>query len=492
MNITRSEIEILKIFEHYSSLSLEELANILEINLATLKKKLTKLSKFLKDYELGKIIYTKKNVQVEIDLNKLKTININTDLKEIKIDAQARFFYIIILLIFEKKIELIKLVGLFDVTINTLILDLRKVKNFVSKFNLDVHSTQFLGVTLVGSKNLKVKFSIKVLLKYFLEYEFNSTSAKLSATYINPFVANYLNKKFETLDIERINNLTESIIENLDIDPDMYIFVTIKTTIAYLFIEKFDNNFTPNITFRGEKRKIYLELIKIFDKNTNKNIKFLIFLLVKIIHRHKYHYPIRYIQKNHIFNILVEKIERIYVMKLSVDEKNQLFEIVYKSTYKYLFNIKNYDNNYSIKSDIPKSILNDLNLSIKNNKIKLLKEDLYIVALFIYYKVCDYYKRNSLKLNLLVIDYSIQSWIGNGFVKELKRYLPDISYSIHSKIILNKEYLDFEKFDYIIFLNKIDKEKLLLNNKVIYLNYRDHFEINSFFGHLLFGREVED
>lgn len=481
------EIELLKLFENHSHLSLKEISFFLEVNSTSVKKHINNLNSFLEKKKIGKINNNNKNFILKYEnFSKAYTcqnLNINYDPKE-------RFYFIIVLLVFEKQIKISSLVSKLNVSFNTLLGDLNKIKLFLKNFNLTISSTPFLGVCLDGPKNLKNNFSINAILKYLLEKEFNPQTFNLFGIYINPLLYSYLEKKKDTIDMELIEKITQKLIEIVKIDSDIYLYNTLKSTLIYFSVKKTETMPLNEFNFKGEKKIIYLKIIQILDIKNNPHLHSAIFILVKIISRKSLNYPYSFMKKDRIFKVLLEKFKKKYNLSLSSEEKKILFNMVKNIEYKYLFNLKIYDNNYIVNSDIPKFILNGLENTLKEKKIKILKEDTFVIALYIYHVVCNHYLDNKFNKKILVCDYSNSNWIGKGFINEVKKYLPYIEIDLTSICLLKFENINFDNYDYIIFMNKFGKNEYIpkgsFDEKFIFIRYNNHFDINSFWGRLIF------
>lgn len=489
INISIIEFNLLKLLINHKQLSLDQIEYFLELKSPTSLKYISNLNKFLKKTNLGNIVKEKKYTLI------LNTINIDLNFfcEQIYLVPQERLNYLIFILIFEDYITLSSLQVIFDVTQGTLMNDIRKLKIFLKKFKLKILTLPWKGIILTGTTEDINDFSIQFLLKILLEKEFNTISWNLYGIFINPLIKNYLDKKLEIFNYENLELISSKIIQKFNLIPDIYYFTTIKTIIIYSNLKKnilVNNYLKPE--FIEANLKIQSCLINIQEfKNNNFYFKS-IPLLAKVLVRYEQSFFLTHVQ-NLFINTLIKRIKKIYDITLNEKELCELTNLILISQFKYDFNIKNFNYYHITKSEIPESILRDIKYIFKELSLKMLKEDIFLLALFIYQIVCEKYIELSKNRSFLLYDSSYNNWIGRGFKNELKKYLPKAQIDVMS-IYQNTNSCFYENYNYVIFLNSLNKEFLKLNysnKRFIFLEYKDHFEINNFWGQLFFGKGGE-
>lgn len=188
MKFSKIDISILKLLINHETLSLEQISFFLNISIVTARISIKNINNFLKVYDLGKISKSNKNYLLYLTKD---SFNFPDENIEIILSSEERISYIIILLIFEKKVNLNSLTDIFNVSRNTLNNDLLQIKKFLKKSNLSLKSVSWQGILLKGKIEDIKNFSINYLIKILIKKEFNEIVWTLYGKFLNPFVKKY-------------------------------------------------------------------------------------------------------------------------------------------------------------------------------------------------------------------------------------------------------------------------------------------------------------
>lgn len=493
MKLSKIDISILKLLINHETLSLEQITFFLNISIVTARNSIKNINIFLKSYNFGKII--KSNKEFYLNLTK-DSFEIPDNDFNITLSSEERISYMIILLIFEKKVNLNSLTDIFQVSRNTLNNDLLHMKKFLKKSNLSLKSISWQGILLKGDYNTIKEFSIKYLSKILIKKELNEIIWTLYGKFLNPLVKRYFDTFITPKLPANIKLLQQKIITTLNLEIGVYLYEKIECMLIYHFIfykdicENFDlnlNSFSEDLQIVFNNIYNSLEQIDDFKNLDLKVFQSLATSLLTITDEYIY------TTYKPLTKPISDRVEEIYSVTLNKTEVTLLSQILSNAYFKFDFSIISYSNYFITDYDIPKSVITDIKYTLKKKKITLLEEDYYTLAIYLYDTICTRYKTLDIDINFLIIDSSFKNWLGHELKKEFLKHLSFLKIDILS--IFNYSTLDnslIEKYDYILFTNYIDKKTLLkknpeLKDKIYYVKYNDFFEVNNLWGQLFFG-----
>ncbi|WP_407537979.1 helix-turn-helix domain-containing protein [Cetobacterium somerae] len=501
MKLNQPEVALLKLLINHETLTLQQITYFLNVSSLTSRKYLNNLKKFLESTSLGKI----NKVNNTFTLNLVKNIDLDileVTLRNVKIlnfSSEERINYLLCLLIFETEVSVSSLVEIFNVSRNTLALDIKKIKKLITQYNLSIISKPWKGIELTGNKLEIEIFSIQFILKFLIEKEFSLISWYFYGKFTNPLVKTYLDKKFSLCELDKIKSLTHLVTKKFDLFITPYMFVGLESFFIYQNIKKQDSNLDD----------IILERIK--ESNLEElffNIKEIIVNIPDIHENPIYNKSLNHLtlaifsftkesiflrKKNKMVEFLEKRMFEIYDFSLEEEERFILINLISTFRFKFNFSIQSNCNYYITPSEIPKSIITEIKQSSKIMKFNILEEDFYILALFIYQLVRKKFTKLEKEIKILLYDSTYNDWCGTGFAFELKKYLPFIKIDIISIYGYQQKKLNinYDDYNYILFTNFTAREIFIKNNsklkkKLIPILYKDFFNINEFWGQLFF------
>ena len=153
------------------------------------------------------------------------------------------------------------------------------------------------------------------------------------------------------------------------------------------------------------------------------------------------------------------------------------------------FNIISFNNYYLGEIELPNKLITDIKKILNKHNFYILNEDYFIISLYFYQLICNKLKETKFKKKIIIIDSSINNWVGLGFKEEISKYVPSMEITI--KNIYKIKDSDFNNIDYFLFTDFIDKNKLLKKypgqiQKIHLINYKEYFQVNNFIDKLLF------
>ena len=493
MKFSKIDISILKLLINHEVLSLEQITFFLNISVVTARNSIKNVNYFLKLYNLGKIFKSNKNYFLTFTKD---SFNLPDENIEVILTSEERISYIIILLIFEQKINLKSLSNIFNVSRNTLNNDLLQIKKFLKKYNLSLKSISWQGILLKGKFEDIKEFSIKYLVKILIKKEFNEIIWVLYGKFLNPFVKKYFDNFIISKLPTNLKIIQQNIIKTLNLEIGVYLYKKIECILIYHFIfyNDISKNFYFDLNSYPESLKItfnnlHTSLIEIDDfKNFDSKVfQSLILSLLTMTDEYIY------LNYKSLTNPILDRVKEIYNVTLNKSEIILLAQILNTAYFKYDFSIINYSNYFINGYDIPKSVIADIKYTLRRKKITLLEEDYYVLAIYLYDTICTRYKTLNIDINFLIIDSSFKNWLAYELKKEFLKHLSFLKIDIAS--IFNLSTLDnssIDQYDCVLFTNYIDKKYILdkyphLKNKIYYIKYNDFFEVNNLWGQLFFG-----
>lgn len=497
MKLRSIDMHIFKILLSNKEIALSEIVRIYNESEKDIKLSLNKLNNFLIRFSYGDIV--KKN-----NLYTLNLISNNMSNKTLSyfpsLSLEERLNYLLIQLAFEKKINTVKTAKYFDITRNTLSSDVKNLKNKLLEYNLTLESIPWKGLYLKGDYKDIYIFSIKVILKFLVKKELNSTIYNIYEKLINPAIIDYYNN-FISKDLDyEFSKLSISILKYFDIEMDLYGKNTLKAIFIFLTLNKDNMIFFKNSNIFKEKfiilqkpyNEIYRELIDsnlLFDKdNLLNNIEFLVISIVIL-------------QKKHLFLELekstpsiLEDLENIFKIKLTISDKVEFITLLDIAKFNYEYDIHNYHKIPKNNFKFPEFLIYILKNCTLKYGYKILTQDFYILAHFLYNLIFITYLKLLINKKILILDYSNNNWISANIKSKLNN-----NFNFKNIDTLSVYLLDFiasdtlEEYDFIIYSSYSDLvthfDKLdSLKDKLIILDYLDYFEVSYLVNKLLFNK----
>lgn len=501
MKLNQPEVALLKLLINHKALTLQQISFFLNVSNLTAKKYINNLNKFIQFISLGNIYKTNNLFTLEIvnniDFNKLDIAL--TNIKVTSFSSNERINYLLCLLIFETEISVSSLVEIFNVSRNTLALDIKKVKKLITQYNLSIISKPWKGIQLFGNPLDIDIFSIQFILKFLIEKEFGLLQWYFYGKFVNPLVKTYLDKKFAICDLNSIKSVVSTVIESFELFITPYMFVGLESFFIYQNIKTNNSNLDNTILkFINESNleKPFYEIKETLSKlpSISKNMlykKSLNHLTLAIFTFTKEGMVLR--RKNNIVKFLENRILEIYNFSLNEEEQFLLANLIATFKFKFDFSIQSNSNYYIDSSEIPINIIKELKKSSKIINFNISEEDVCILALFIYQLIRKKFAKLKKKVKILLFDSTYNNWCGTGFVFELEKYLPFVEVDIISMYgyqTLDQK-IDFNNYQYILFTNFIARDIFAKNNKnlkskLITILYKDFFNVNAFWSRLFF------
>ncbi|MGL4864673.1 MAG: HTH domain-containing protein [Cetobacterium sp.] len=220
MNVTSIHLKILKCLES-DNYSLKELSLILGISEAMLRRNIK---------EIEDIFYFK-NFFIN---NKKKIKNISLFKKNQDFLIEERKMYLIIKFLFNENINLTELSIDLKVTRRTVANDIKKLKTELKYFDLEIESTNSIGVKLIGEEIKKRELFNLYILKFLRDIDYLPQDLKI-----------LLNEIKKIIDSKGINKIVKYIVDNLEMPCSGLLMRSFEVMLATAFFRK---DFIDNIT----------------------------------------------------------------------------------------------------------------------------------------------------------------------------------------------------------------------------------------------------
>ena len=496
MILTKLDIDLLKILINHKKVTLDQASEFLSTSIINTRKSIFRLKTFLNDNLLGDLSNKKTIYTLKIDKD---FFNEGETIQYMDISSSERFYCILWELVLTREINLTKLAQKFDINRTSLNLDMKRIKKILKKYDLGINSLPWKGINITGNSIDIHIFSIKLIFKFLLEKEFNQLSWDLYGVFINPIIKGALDQYIIKLNNEfsNLEKLRIEIADSLDIAVGTYAYTYIEAVLLYLV------NFEENIEeinlkdIKNFPKELKNEFLKIFNKfskikdlidhhKINNKISLLTYSLINL--DKKFFETIINKDVSSIKNI----IEKKYRINLSLEDDIMLNVLIRTMIFKYDFNIIGFNNYYLGEIELPNKLIKDMKKIFNEINVNILNEDYYVIALYIYQLISNQFKEYNYKNKIIIIDSSINNWVGRGFKNEILKYIPSMNITI--KTIYKIEPHDFEEADYFLFTYFIDKNQLLrkypkYKDKIYLISYKNYFQINNFLDTLLFREE---
>lgn len=497
MKLKSIDIHIFKILLSNKEITLTEIVGIYNESERNIKLSLNRLNNFLIKFSYGEIIKENNHYMLNLISNNIsnKTLSYFPNLS-----FEERMNYLLIQLAFEKKINTVKIAKYFDVTRNTLSSDIKTLKNKLLQYNLTLESIPWKGLYLKGSYKDVYIFSIKIILKFLVKKELNSTIYSIYEKMINPAIRDYYSN-FITQDVDyEFSKLSISILKYFNIEMDLYGKNTLKAIFIFLTLNQDDMIPFKNSDIFKEKylllkkdyNKIYNELIdsKLLSdkKNLINNMEFLVISIVILQKR----FLILEIEKN--TPLIIDEIENIFNIEFTTDDKIEFITLLDIANFNYEYDIHNYHKIPKNNFKFPEFLIDILKKCTLKYNYKILSQDFYILAHFLYNLIFNTYLKFLINKKILILDYSNNNWISANIKSKLRnnfKFKNIDTLSVYLLESINPDIL--ETYDFIIYSSYSDIatyfDKLdSLKKKIIILDYLDYFEVSYLINRLLFNK----
>ena len=469
------DIRLFNFISTNSKVTINDLTLYLNKNNLTIKNSIKKLNSIFNFYNLPEI--KKIDSFFTLTIDDVKTINnffkfLSLDKKKssLYLSKEERLNILILLLIFEEKINLISLSLDLDVTTLTLSSDLNYIKEILTKFNLSLSGVRWKGIYLVGSSYDKLCFAIKYLTKFFILNGSNSAFIKYHTDFYNPKLENLHQKYILEEDLILFQKIIKKLSIKLEINFGILEFKSFLAILTYL-----KNN--KNNIFYDEETQIFTKEFQNYFKKLGKTIK-------EIADNEK----ISFLNKNNIwifYSIFLRNTIKIFDSSRLIDTRILNF-------------IECLENRFSYKFPSNEKLLlyNLCNISLFKNEINL-------KLLF--------YNFNNIQKNLKFteeIKTTYESYLGNIHDECLFKLTYFLNSILETKILLENDYEHYY-FKKILFIDmdlnnwftsliknellksyNIDKIDILVYHQLItsnvnYNNYDAIFIFNTIYSNLI-------
>ncbi|MBC2851746.1 hypothetical protein H5J22_10105 [Cetobacterium sp. 8H] len=500
MKLKSTDIHILKILLSNNQITLDEIKNIYDETDKNIKSSLNRLNSFLDKFNYGKIM--KENdmyffhLQDNIKLNKATAL-------PFFISPEERINYLLFLLSFEKKINTIEIAKYLNITRNTLASDIKILKNKISVENLTLKSVPWKGIYLDGNYKDIYIFSIKNMIKFLVDKESNKFIYKLYDNIINPALKEYY-RRFISKDLdEEFSKLSIDILKHFNLEMDLYGVNTLKAIFIYLYQNNNNMDFKNSEIFFETYKKakelyfdVYNSLIS-SELLVNKvfileNIEFLILSIITLQKK----YLALEIQEN--TPIILRDIEKIFNIKFKLKEKIEFINILNVLNFNFHYEIHNYHKTPKNRLKFPDFLIEILKELTQKYNYKILKQDFYVLAHFLYDIIFIAHINNLKNKKILIFDYSNNNWVGNNIKNKLTNFFNFKNVDVLSSHMVN--FFDckiFSEYEFIISSSYSDDLNTLIRfcnideEKILILDYLDYFEVSSLINKLIFYKYLK-
>lgn len=398
-SLKRVDVKVIKYLYHNHSLENEILAKTLNMSVSNLRLSIARINTYLTETGQGRCYIKKEIAYLEVTTNNLKAIFSSLDC--LIFSSEERQEFLIADLLYKKNLILNDYLTVFDITRTTISSDIRGVKKFLKKNNLEISSLPFKGLYLKGSVIDKIIFSIKYTFKLLLEKDYD--------IFFNKIYYKYFDSKRE----KELRSLTNSIIETINkvynIHPDYYYKKSIVATLLYIDVLSSQGIEIDKIEPHQKSKQLFTELKKLLLENSNIDkfsfsdnaINLLAYALIGtfpnysfrkgFLNNDKYHNFINFLKANSTLSLNKEQTTTI-IKLLKFFECKKEFNIV--------------SHNKMLNYNLDYNFLNfDLEAVLSEYSINISEEDKYYLILFL----------KNLNVNnekILILDITHDCWIG--------------------------------------------------------------------------------
>lgn len=497
MKLRNIDIHIFKILLSNKEIALDEIVRIYSESEKNVKLSLNRLNNFLIQFGYGDIVKKNNFYTLNLISNNIYKKDLNTFPN---LSFEERVNYLLIQLAFEKKINIIKTAKYFDVTRNTLSSDIKKFKKKLLEYNLTLESIPWKGLYLKGDYRDIYIFSIKVILKFLVKKELNSTIYNIYEKLINPAIKDYYNNFIsQELDYE-FSKLSVSILKHFNIEMDLYGKNTLKAIFIFLTLNKNKMSLFKKSTIFKEKfillkeeyNKTFNELLDsnlLSDKNNLlNNIEFIVISIVILQKK------CLFLEMKSSTSLLIRDVEDIFNIKFTTIDKVEFITLLDAANFNYEYDIHNYHKIPKKNFKFPELLIDILKNRTLKYKYKILPQDFYVLAHFLYNLIFNTYLKLLTDKKILILDYSNNNWISANIKSKLSNNFNFKNIDTLSVYMVDFISLDvINSYDFIIYspysdITNLSNKLDVLNDKLIILDYLDYFEVSYLVNKLLFNK----
>lgn len=487
MKLKHIDIQILKILINNKNITIDEIKSILNKQNMNIKTTLDKLNNFLKKFNYG-FIY-KLEQKYSLKLNKQIPQN-SSPLSFPLLSSEERINYLLLVLSFEKKINLREIAENFNINRNTLVSDIKNLKTKLKKYNLTIHSVPWQGIYLTGNSRDIYLFSIQFILKLLLEKEVNKFVYTIHLSSINPFIKIYYDSFISNnLDLD-FSNTSINILKIFNIELEIYEINTIKTLLIFLYLNPdivYIKNLSSTLRDLQISKELYFKIYNDFLASNlltkysflSNNIDFFILSILKL------QKEIVLLQVKNSTSLIIRELELIFNIKFNLKNKIDFLTLLETFEFNFLFEIYNYNQLPKNDSILPEFLIKVLKkVAIKYN-YNILRQDFYTLTHFIYNIIFTTYMKKIKNKKFLILDNNTNNWSGNNIKFKLEKFFKIKNIEIFSIYMIQFFNFTFiNSFDFIIISSRTDNSDFLsllkdFEHKIIILDFLDYFEFSS-------------
>lgn len=487
MKLKHIDIQILKILINNKNITVDEIKSILNKQNINIKTTLDKLNNFLNKFNYGFIHKLEKKYILKLNKQILHNL---PPLSFPLLSSEERINYLMLVLSFERKINLREIADNFKINRNTLVLDIKNLKSKLKRYNLGIYSVPWQGIYLTGNSRDIYLFSIKFILKLLIEKEFNQFIYTLHLSSINPFIKIYYDRFISNnLDLD-FSTTSINILKFFNIELEIYGINTIKSLLIFLYLNPdivHIQNLNSTLRDLQISKKLYSKIYNDFlDSNLLTKYSFLSdninFFIISILKLQKKIDLLKV--KNNSF-LIIRELELIFDIKFNLKNKIHFLTLLETFEFNFLFDIYNYNQLPKNDSNFPEFLIKILKkLAVKYN-YNILSQDFYTLTHFIYSIIFPIYIKKIQNKRFLILDNNINKWAGNNIKFKFEKYFKIKNIEVFS--IYMTQFFNFNSinsFDFIIISSRADNSDFLtllkdFESKIIILDFLDYFEFSS-------------
>lgn len=350
MALTKREIEILNILTISENTDMDFLANEFCVSLRTIRYSIENLNYYLKKYNFPVIERNSKGILYQREKfflsNFLKKIE-SRDYKYLDTE-RVEYIYIYILFNTSRKINIINLASLFQVSELTIKSDIKKLKDFLKTKNLSFRYNNTKGFFIDSPEVTVRKEMIKIFMDKLFNFENNPNKMNLFIDYrIKDILNNYIKQIDQNFLKSYLKEIEGKLVESTS--NEVFELLIIYFSIAILRISQ-DNiitqsDFYNTYIIRTKEYKILTENIDILEKkysvhfNEEEILKLAEYFLGSHTYNYSYTFYENWIEVEILVRKLIGEVSKNYNVDISKDKL--LFEGLLNHIKPTIYRIKN-------------------------------------------------------------------------------------------------------------------------------------------------------
>ena len=350
MALTKREIEILNKLTNADNIDMEYLAEDFGVSLRTIRYSIENLNYYLKKYNFPVIDKNSKGILYQREKfslsNFLKKIE-SRDYKYLDVE-RVEYIYIYILFNTSRKLNIVNLASLFQVSELTIKSDVKKLKDFLKSKDLSFRYNNTKGFYIDSSEIAVRKEMIKIFMDKLFNFENTANKMDLFIDYqIKDILNNYMKQIDQNFLKNYLKDIESKLVENTS--NEVFELLIIYFSIAILRIKQ-DNiitqsDFYNTYIIRTKEYKILTENIDILEKkyDVHFNEEEILKLAEYFLGSHTYNYSYTFYENWIEVEILVRKLIGEVSKNCSVDisKDKLLFEGLLNHIKPTIYRIKN-------------------------------------------------------------------------------------------------------------------------------------------------------